>query len=90
MDVQLVSFVGRWEDYVRKVSLRVDRGRIDKKCHVHVGFPFWTYACKTEVRVMAGAGGLRADSLRGHRRHIQLFFSTFDFTHTRDFERRRT
>jgi hypothetical protein len=43
-------------------------------CHVHVGFPFGTYACKTEVRVMPAAGGLRADSLRGHRRHIQLFF----------------
>ena len=43
-------------------------------CHVHVGFPFWTYACKTEVRVMPAAGGLRADSLRGHRRHIRLFF----------------
>lgn len=51
--------------------------RIDK-CHVHVGFPFWTYACKTEVRVMPPAGGLRADSLRGHRHHIRLFFSMFD------------
>lgn len=38
--------------------------RIDK-CHVHVGFPFWIYACKTEVRVMPAAGGLRADFVKG-------------------------
>jgi hypothetical protein len=39
--------------------------RIDNKCHVQVGFPFWIHACKTEVRVMPAAGGLRADFVKG-------------------------
>jgi hypothetical protein len=95
MDVQLyvVCLVALrrkgWYDYVRRVGLLVDRGRIDNM----VGFPFWVYACITEVRVMRStAGGLRADSLRGHRRHIRPFFfpSRCSILLTLDFERRHT
>jgi hypothetical protein len=39
---------------------------------------------------MPAAGGLRADSLRGHRRHIRLFFLSFflDVRFHSHFERR--
>jgi hypothetical protein len=56
-------------DPMKKVS------NVDKECHVHVSSPFWIHARKTEVRVMPAAGGLRAESLRGHRRHIRTRFS---------------
>ena len=55
--------------------------RIDK-CHVHISFLFWIYACKTEVRVMRAAGGLRADFVKGPQTLLFFFLSMFDFTHT--------
>ncbi len=86
--------MGKQDDYVNQDGLQVDRGRIDRfrvliKCHVHVGSPFLDLCVQNGSRVMGPAGGLRADSLRGHRRRFRFlfFFEMFDSHPRFDFVR---